>query len=219
MSMEKRIEVKVPWHIIIPTIIVCSILGTTTSLLTKGSLVWLFNLQTTLYVLNFTPTPYILLTIIFILAFYSNSIRQKINVHTLVFMYTAALIATSFSGVMIPWRNWGNFFTDRVADPDVYTSKLPLFWMPAYEFVLPSRLGGVAVPWGPWAPALGFWILFYIVVFLYQTSWASLLRRQWIDIDEVPFPYVLAQSALISSAKSGKSDKSRLTMIGILIGL
>lgn len=94
-------------------------------------------------------------------------------------------------------------------DPDV---EWP--WRGLYE-------GGSAVPWGVWIGMILYQSLFHI--FSFQGALmlvGTLFRRQWVDIEKLPFPMATAGTFLIDAATSGGSKRPRiLTNVWLYLGI
>ena len=82
---------------------------------------------------------------------------------------------------------------------------------------------GGPVPWAEWMPALSWNILRLIVYYLSFAFLASLFRRQWVDIEALPFPYATGAAKLIDMAYE-KEDRSttlfgnKWLWLGLLLG-
>jgi hypothetical protein len=96
--------------------------------------------------------------------------------------------------------------------PDPFNDKLWESWM----------YGG-PVPWAEWMPALLFHTARLIPYYLMFAFFATLWRRQWIDIEALPFPHATAAARLIDMAYERVDGGTRLFQnvwlwLGLLIG-
>jgi hypothetical protein len=96
--------------------------------------------------------------------------------------------------------------------PDPFNDKLWESWM----------YGG-PVPWSEWMPALLFHTARLIPYYLMFAFFATLWRRQWIDIEALPFPHATAAAKLIDMAYEKVDGGTRLFQnvwlwLGLLIG-
>ncbi|MBS7641772.1 OPT/YSL family transporter [Candidatus Bathyarchaeota archaeon] len=96
--------------------------------------------------------------------------------------------------------------------PDPFNDKLWESWM----------YGG-PVPWAEWMPALLFHTARLIPYYLMFAFFATLWRRQWIDIEALPFPHATAAAKLIDMAYEKVDGGTRLFQnvwlwLGLLIG-
>jgi hypothetical protein len=128
-------------------------------------------------------------------------------------------MASIFAGPFWPWRAMGSWLRCRFVTPQ--TNFLPLFWIPPEAAVRPILMGGVAVPWGEWAIPLLFWAVFYATLLLFFLSWASIFRRQWIDVEMLPFPYTTMVYTTTSVVISTENQRTRRKFFfyGLIIGI
>ncbi|MBS7617245.1 hypothetical protein KEJ25_01315, partial [Candidatus Bathyarchaeota archaeon] len=77
-------------------------------------------------------------------------------------------------------------------DPEVLPMAQSWWWMPPLEVVRRITVGGAATDWGAWSGSIVFWSLYLLVFYLFGSSVMLLLRRRWLDVERVPFPYVIA---------------------------
>ncbi|MCS7112555.1 MAG: OPT/YSL family transporter [Candidatus Bathyarchaeota archaeon] len=96
--------------------------------------------------------------------------------------------------------------------PDPFNDKLWASWM----------YGG-PVPWAEWMPALLFHIARLIPYYLMFAFFATLWRRQWVDVEALPFPHAIAVAKLIDMAYEKVDGRTRLFQnvwlwLGLLIG-
>jgi len=74
-----------------------------------------------------------------------------------------------------------------------------------------SWMYGGPVPWGAWMPAIAIWILTILPFYLSFLFLAALWRRQWVDIEVLPFPYATGAASLINMAY--ERDEKRVPRI------
>ena len=96
--------------------------------------------------------------------------------------------------------------------PDPFNDKLWESWM----------YGG-PVPWSEWMPALLFHTARLITYYLMFGLLATLFRRQWIDVEALPFPHATAAAKLIDMASERVNGGTKLFQnvwlwLGLLIG-
>ena len=83
---------------------------------------------------------------------------------------------------------YDNFISTRTA-PEPYKELIEWNWGPSAEYIQDILSGGVSdVPWGVWLPSLTWWMLFGFLWFLFYSSFLSIVRRRWIDIELLPYP-------------------------------
>jgi|GEM_PF-807174 len=95
------------------------------------------------------------------------------------------------------------------------------WWMPPIEVVRLITVGGATVNWSAWSGSIVFWSMYFIVFYLFGSSVMLLFRRRWLDIEKVPFPYVIATHEIINVASGEPSlERTRsLFIIGFIIAL
>ena len=87
--------------------------------------------------------------------------------------------------------------------------------------------GGAPVNWAIWAVPLAFYMIWLIVMRLFFLFGAMLLRDQYIDVENLPFPAATAAKEtldLIQTSSSAESEKSpikgrKMFIAGIILGL
>ncbi|HDD63999.1 MAG: hypothetical protein DRJ32_00650 [Thermoprotei archaeon] len=127
----------------------------------------------------------------------SNKFRISKTDFTVI--YAAILISSVF--YLVPSYTLG-WFTYMVYDEGRRLKILggedapfmPDLWVPKSIDVLVGMFkpGRPYVPWGAWAGPLGYWIVFFIALGLVQIGIATILRKQFIEIERLPFPYAMA---------------------------
>ncbi|MBS7612964.1 hypothetical protein KEJ48_01765 [Candidatus Bathyarchaeota archaeon] len=91
-----------------------------------------------------------------------------------------------------------------------------MWWMPPYNVIQLIHIGGVETNWGAWANAIVFWSLYFIVFYLLTSSIMLLFRHRWIDVERLPFPYVVAAYDVVERV-SGEPNVKR-TMRWFILG-
>jgi len=165
---------------------------------------------------NETMAMPILSMLILLLAF---PLRGRISTTTLVALYVVGSVIGTY-GI--------GHFQNNVNYP-VSLARLTLFtqaevrpilqswwWMPSYDVLQLVERGGVATVWGEWFNAIAFWSLYFIIFYLFVSSTMLLFRRRWIDVEMIPFPYVIATYDVVRRV-SGESDTKK-TMKLFIIG-
>jgi hypothetical protein len=106
-------------------------------------------------------------------------------------------------------------------EPEILPMAQSWWWMPPLEVVRRITVGGAAVDWGAWAGSIVFWSLYFLVFYLFGSSVMLLLRRRWLDVERVPFPYVIATYDVVSrvSGEPGSKKTMRWFLIGFLVAL
>ena len=84
-----------------------------------------------------------------------------------------------------------------------------------------SWMYGGPVPWSAWMPTLLWQIARIIPYYLFFAFMATLWRRQWLEIEALPFPTATAASRLIDSVYEGEKPRflsNKFLWLGVLIG-
>ena len=79
--------------------------------------------------------------------------------------------------------------------------------------------GGSAVPWAQWMFPMVYQCLYLIVFFMTQVFVVNLFRRQWLDVEELPFPMATAGAFLINQSVEPSRGKSVLKSLWLWIGI
>jgi len=80
------------------------------------------------------------------------------------------------------------FVGSRIIDTERSLKYIPSsFLAPSPEVCKLAFPGGNPVPWGEWIPFIVFWWLHLYGVGLLFTATATILRKDWIDVERVPF--------------------------------
>ncbi|RLI42708.1 hypothetical protein DRO64_06110 [Candidatus Bathyarchaeota archaeon] len=64
--------------------------------------------------------------------------------------------------------------------------------------------GGVAVPWSAWMTPIIYWSFFYISFFMLCLFVATLLRRQYVEVEALPFPLASAVDQVNTMSTTGE---------------
>jgi len=140
---------------------------------------------------------------------------------------TATLVSLYVVGSVIGTYGIGHFqnnvnFPVSLARLTIFTQEelRPIlqswWWMPPYDVIQLVERGGVPTNWGSWFNAIVFWSLYFITFYLFVSSVMLLFRRRWIDVEMLPFPYVIATYDVVRRV-SGEEDTKK-TMKLFLIG-
>lgn len=149
----------------------------------------------------------------------------KISQKNLVYLYAIGLVVSMYGiGHYEDFAKYPVGFarTQLFATPDLLKVTSTWWWMPSTDVVEKILSGGVSPDWSAWAPLIVFWWLYYMVFMLLGSSLMMLFRRRWIDIESVPFPYVLATHEVLRTVhREGNGGRRPLIpfVIGLLIGL
>lgn len=155
-----------------------------------------------------------------------KTIRPKINKRTLIYGYIVASITAVWTQFWWPWGRTPLLEWVGMRDgPENVRSFLPDIQLPPQSVAAQITSGGVPIPWGVWLPiTLWTWFINFLPV-LFFLGIASILRRQVIDVERLPYPHVqlayeLSQNvSLIGSGKTNPGSRKRMFLLGIIIGI
>lgn len=105
-----------------------------------------------------------------------------------------------------------------------YTERIPEWMGPLHlthpEYAQQLFTGGVPVPWAAWFAPFVFYYMVGLMVFLMQISLATILRKPFVEIEKLTFPYNVAATQMIETFKDG-GDRvmKRALLIGIILGV
>ncbi len=117
--------------------------------------------------------------------------RGELITVTVMMMVAAAIPTRGVTGMLLPMitgihyyasaeNKWAELLHPHVAEWTLVDDPEALVGL--YE-------GGVdTIPWGSWLPALLGWMLFYTAFYLTLVSLLTILRRQWVEHERLPFP-------------------------------
>jgi len=106
-----------------------------------------------------------------------------------------------------------------------YIQFIPRWWAPTDQQAIIDMYEGTEVgrvPWRHWAEPLGWWILFFTVLYFTMMCMTTLLRKQWQDHERLVYPLVELPMELVGSAEvSGAAVffKNPLAYIGLAAAL
>jgi len=196
-----------------------------TVVLTAISMWWvLFQSGQCLLSLSLLAALTYYMPLVFISMFFMTLISRtkrfegKINVYHMTYLYTI-LASLSWSGtadtVFIPATYWFS----RIRNP---TSILitPWWFGPSREIASQMVAGGVPIPWMEYMPSIIWWWWIYGLWSFFMIGLTAILRRQWVDVEQVPFPQTMVAYELARGVEPGFRAhlKSREFLIGMILG-
>jgi len=168
------------------------------------------------------PFVMILVTAVFMRI---SSLRRYMTNENLVFLYVVTLATSAFANPNSPWRECFEPLTARVGTSVDVTRYLPDFVSPPKEAadILVSGTGSIGtIPWALFFPAMVWRFLSFAIFAGISIGIASVFRRQWVDVEMLPYPQVmLAHSAIAGARDVGiRSWTGRMPFIvGFVAGL
>jgi len=168
--------------------------------------------------------PFVITLIIGVLMQIS-SIRRRITIGNLIALYIIALASSSFSTHTSPWRENFEPVIARVGTDPAVMAYVPEFVSPPREAaeVLIRGTGSItAIPWSQLLPAI-IWRFFSFALFAgISVGLISIFRRQWIEVEMLPYPHVIiAYSAIVGvgEVRNPKWTGRTVFILGFIIGL
>ena len=226
-TTSEKVEEKVPWHFLIPFTTIFGIVALLSNAINAlGAMGKAFYASLGIDYFcysNITTLPFI--TLLFAgglgrLGFF----RKRINGITLTWMYTIALSLSYYLGKPgLPsfCQSYGAFIGNRILSPLEETMRIvPWFMAPPTDVARLIVRGGVPTPWMDLMPMIFFWWIFTIIHGILMLSFASLIRKQWIDVERVPFPHTLLARELLIRVLPERKLKKAISpfLIGLLLG-
>jgi len=173
--------------------------------------------------LQLTAGPFIILILAAVLR-KAGIMKNWLSLRNIVFLYVVTVCVSWFTDYAANMEWSGEIFLGRVINPTLSIEYVPSFMAPTQEVVEKLITGGYAVPWGDWIPAMVFWWTLSVIFGGLMASIAVILRRGWTDLENVPFPHVVAAyevlgntTDLVSSAEK-RASRVRPFLIGVLLG-
>lgn len=144
-----------------------------------------------------------------------KALRERLGIKGMAYLYISSLV-TSYN-INFPWAlDQRYLYASRYIELPL-ADIIPGFMCPPPDVCRVLNTGG-PMDWGAWSvPITWFW-LHNVTMGLFFLSLATLFRRLWIDVENVPFPQTLVAFEL---ARNNVEERgwSKMLMIGILVGL
>jgi len=148
-----------------------------------------------------------------------GALKGKITPTNLAYAYMVALTVSYYMNY--PWANNVRYlWASRYMEQDLADKIVPWFMSPSAAVCREMAYG--AIDWGPWIVPLLWWWALNIGQGVSFLAIGTILRRQWIDVEQVPFPQVIVAKELMNNVtpiveRTGSSK--RWFLVGIIIGL
>ena len=151
-------------------------------------------------------------------------LKKRINPTTMTWIYATTLCLSYYIGRPTSdsfCADYGTFIGNRILSPPEETYRIvPWFMSVPVDVAKKILYGGVPTPWADLMPMMIFWSSFMIIYGLLMLSIATLFRKQWIDVEKVPFPHVLAAYELMVRTIPEKRVKFTLPfLLGFILGI
>jgi len=168
--------------------------------------------------------PFVMILIVAVLM-RIPSVKRYFTAENLVFLYVVALASSAFANQDSPWREAFEPITARIGTSEEILRHVPEFVSPPRSALdaLVSGTGSIgAIPWAQFFPALIWRFLSFAIFIGISVGISSIFRRQWMDVEMLPYPQVMvAHSAMAGARELGDSKwTGRLPFIaGFFVGL
>ncbi|MBS7612766.1 hypothetical protein KEJ48_00730, partial [Candidatus Bathyarchaeota archaeon] len=188
------------------------------SLLPSG--LWHFyNLGIVACPLQLTSAPFML--IILTAAISRAGFLKKLRTSTVVYLYIAAVSVAWYTDYAATSEWYAGVWHNRRFYPDVTMQYVPWYLAPPTDYVERLVTGGL-IDWGVWGMPILYWTILHIVFYLFMASIITIFRRNWIDVEKVPFTHILASHEILKHTFKEGNAASKLAkpfIIGVLLGL
>ncbi len=148
------------------------------------------------------------------------ALSKKMNPQLLTLIYVVTLLATLKGGYPGNYNLMTQVIDTRVSKPAL-SPVLPTWWIPVRDDALPALLGGTSVPWHAWVPTFFTWMGVPIVCFIMFTSLMAILRRQWIEIEDLPYPHARIayeiQGYILEPQNKENKTKMKVALLGFSV--
>jgi len=208
---------RVPWALIIITAIGATFAGQVAITLAAG----LGNMRA-FYIwgiqgggLGFAFLSYALLILTYPVM---KVLGRKFSPVTMTYVFTIGTMVSYVIG-----HGWSEQYPVLMAEYRVYDTENVLtgWWQVPLDLSQRLIAGNVAVDWAAWAPSILFWTAQFVVFYLLSSAITIIFRHQWMDVEKMPFPLVIAGHDIMEAigTEKGKKRDLRPFIIGLLLGL
>jgi hypothetical protein len=88
-----------------------------------------------------------------------------------------------------------------------YIDNMSPLWGPLDQATLDVLWTGGALDWGAWTIPIMWWILFFISGHMFLLFWTAILRKQFIEVESVPYPWATPYTELVNMATTKNEEK------------
>ena len=206
---------RTPWMLIIVSTIVFTFIGNVwLALLPHFNLVVNYNLGYVGCALSLSPLGFLPFLALM-------PLKTKLTGKTAAVLYTVGLTTGFFMSLYFPWYQPGAEFTSRYLNPENSVRLIPSFVAPPEEVTIHLLHGNPSIPWDAWTVPILFWWIYQVFFALFMISTASIFRRNWIDVERMPFPQTAIAYEVIRTTIEGETRRKISTpfLLGLIIGL
>lgn len=144
---------------------------------------------------------------------------KEVDAQRLTIIWAVFTATISYAYGWAPMSTLDNMLTSQLWNP-TFKWAFSMLWGPALEVQEKQLIGGQIVPWGEYMPAIGGWILLAILWWCLMTTMVNIFRRQWLDVEALPFPGAYPSIECVRNLAEAKKRKPqrRLFLISGIIG-
>jgi len=180
---------------------------------------------------NLIPTPGVefmglplLMFLIVIVLRRIGSIGGRLTTANIVYLYVASIGVAYFANTTYPWHDAGMTVLSRLYTSEGFMRYVPEFVAPSTEVaqLLVAGVGSVsAIPWGSLLPTILWQFLLVALFGGISVGLGNVLRREWIDVERLPFPHTMVAYSCLSNIENMGTNKwfaKSVFLTGILAG-
>jgi len=144
------------------------------------------------------------------------------NTQALTRLYLIGLITSMFmanAGGMSGWMALPVGYSCRIwfSSEDIQRALVENWWtVPREVIMIVKGTGTWNINWGAWAPAIAFWTIYHFAYFLLGSSLMLLFRRRWIEVEKLPFPFMIGMWEGVSRINEKRFNTAFI--LGLAIG-
>jgi hypothetical protein len=149
--------------------------------------------------------------------------RFRKNVQSLAQLYLVGLVTSMFlanAGGMSGWMALPVGYTYRFSvaaqSAEWAVMRDTWFFVPIEVTRVVKGTGTWDINWAGWAPGIAFWTIYHFVYFLLGSSLMLLFRKRWIDVEKLPFPFMIGMWEGVSRVNEKRFNIAFI--LGILVG-
>jgi len=204
---------KIPWLLLVVVLVLSISIGVAWNTLIPSSIWVFYNPGSVDCAEEFAVLPFIMILLSIPIYKLAN---RKIGGETLTYLYVIAIFGSYTSLGYGAFRLPAGLIAQRWLNPETISPLIPEIMAPPRAIAEQLINGGVPIPWGNWLPVIiYYWLLLSFFEF-YMLSIGTIWSRQWIQVEQIPFPQTLAVHEIYEQASTKKSLKPYF--LGIALG-
>jgi hypothetical protein len=222
--MSEKVIEKINWPLWILVIIIVNILAN----LAQGILGAQGGYYGCLFSMGIVCMPFTIPTLAVVLPMllYLGKLtgKARFSSTTLATLYIIGLVSSyTIGNFNDAYYSWPVGSVSRVwrSIPAVRDAMKTLWWVPPEAAIAPTWGAGGPVDWAAWFPAMLYVCLFHWILFAICSPQMIILRRRWIEVERVPYPWTMAIWEGVKNVHGFEEVKHRRTpfLMGLAVGL